>query len=318
MKSRLNIRLVCAVLWTVLPQTTLAQNAQELVPMPYPDRVTALQSPINALIRYAPTSKRQFVTQIVWGPGKAPNLYRMRAKGDVWIDGTSDAPILKIDRKATEVAFGPKESRRPDAGQISATITPLGAFRLLKLDLPGMDAREHRLQFADIGTHLIDQGRIPPYRRISLRVGPDDSGGTAQEQAERTARMSLLEAVQPVLGMVAELPASGVHTGSRITLLRRDLGNLFRGAGPIPLRIHGTVTGLADIDGRRFVALRLNDGELPLPMRANVEGYALIDIETALPEVLVANIELIVVHGTDTSVFRFIEQRVLVPDPNNQ
>lgn len=318
MKVRLAIGLVCGLGWGILPQATVAQDTQELLPMPYPDRVTALQSPINALIKYAPTSKRQFVTQIVWGPDKAPNLYRMRATGEVWIDGTADAPILKIDRKATEVAFGPKDTKRPDAGQISATISPFGAFRLLKLNLPGMDDREHRLQFADIGTHLINQGRIPPYRRISLRAGPDDSGGPAQEQAERTARISLLEAVQPVLGMVAELPANGVHTGSKITLLRRDLGNLFSGAGPIPLRIQGTVTGLADIDGRRFVALRLDDGELPLPMRANVEGYALIDIETALPEVLIANIELIVVHGTDTTVFRFIEQRVLVPDPNNQ
>lgn len=318
MKTRLAIGFVCGLVSGILPQATVAQDGQELLPMSYPDRVTALQSPINALIKYAPTSKRQFVTQIVWGPDKAPNLYRMRATGEVWIDGTVDAPILKIDRKATEIAFGPKDTKRPDAGQISATITPFGAFRLLKLNLPGMDAREHRLQFADIGTNLIDQGRIPPYRRISLRAGPDDSGGPAQEQAERTARISLLEAVQPVLGMVAELPASGVHTGSKITLLRRDLGNLFRGAGPIPLRIQGTVTGLADIDGRRFVALRLDDGELPLPMRANVEGYALIDIETALPEVLIANIELIVVHGTDTTVFRFIEQRVLAPDPNNQ
>ena len=320
MRTRLALGLLFALVWNVLPQSGSAQDTQEIeiIPMPYPDRVTALQSPINALIKYAPTPKRQFVTQIVWGPDKAPNLYRMRASGDVWIDGTSDDPVLKIDRKATEVAFGPKDSKRPDAGEISATITPFGAFKLLTLNLPAMDAQEHRLQFADIGTHLIDQGRIPPYRRISLRAGPDDTWGSAQDRAERTARISLLEDVQPVLGMVAQLPLSGVHTGSKITLLRRDLGDLFRDAGPIPLRIQGTVTGLADIAGRRFVALRLDNGDLPLPMRANVEGYALIDIETALPEVLIANIELIVVHGTDTSVFRFIEQRVLVPDPNNQ
>ena len=121
-----------------------------------------------------------------------------------------------------------------------------------------------------------------------------------------------------MLGMVTTLPMQGLHTGSKLTVLRRDLGNLFSGAGPIPLRVQGTVTGLADIAGRRYVALRLEDGDLPLPMRANVEGYALIDIETALPEVIVASIELVVVHGTDTSVFRFIEQRVLASDPNNR
>lgn len=290
-----------------------AQQGEDIVVMPYPDRVTALKPPINAMIRYAPTDRRPFVTQIVWGPDKAPGLYRMRATGEVWVEGTADAPVLKIKRQPTEVMFGPKDSVRPDAGEVSASLTPFGDFRLLKLTLPKMDAREHRLQFADIGAHLIDRGRIPPYRRISLRAGPDDTGGPAQEVAERTARVYLLEAIQPVLGMAIRYPDSGLHTGSKITLLRRDLGDLFRGAGPIPLRIQGTVTGLADIGGRRFIALRLENGDLPLPMRANVEGYALIDIETGLPEVLVANIELIVVHGTDTSVFRFIEQRVLIP-----
>lgn len=314
-------RIFCLTLigWLALAATSNAAWAQEpddLIPLPYPDRVTALKAPINALIRYAPAPKRQFVTQIVWGPEKAPNLYRMRATGEVSVEGTAEKPILKIDRTATEVTFGPKESVRPDAGQISASISPFGDFRLIKLNLPKMDAREHRLQFADIGSYLIDQGRIPPYRRISLRAGPDDTGGAAQERSERTARISLLEAIQPALGMVANLPRTGVHTGSKITLLRRDLGDLFRDAGPIPLRVQGTVTGLADIAGRRYVALRLEDGDLPLPMRANVEGYALIDIETALPEVLIANIELIVVHGTDTSVFRFIEQRIMVPLAN--
>lgn len=293
--------------------TVSAQQTNEIVVMPYPDRVTALKPPINAMIRYAPTDARPFVTQIVWGPEKAPGLYRMRTTGEVWIEGAADAPVLKIKRSQTEVMFGPKDSTRPDAGEVAASLTPFGDFRLLKLMLPKMDAREHRLQFADIGEHLIDRGRIPPYRRISLRAGPDDTGGPAQEIAEQTARVYLLEAIQPVLGMAIRYPESGLHTGSRITLLRRDLGDLFRGAGPIPLRIQGSVTGLADIGGRRFIALRLENGDLPLPMRANVEGYALIDIETGLPEVLVASIELVVVHGTDTSVFRFVEQRVLIP-----
>jgi hypothetical protein len=318
MKIRFAVAFVCGVGIGISAPPVNAQDAEELLPMPYLDRITALQPPINALIRYAPTDKRQFVTQIVWGPEKAPNLYQMRATGEVWIDGTSDAPIVNIERAATEVAFGPKQSQRPDAGQIFANISPLGAFKLLKLDLPNLDAREHRLQFSEIGTHLIDQGKIPPYRRISLRSGPDDTGGNVQEAAERTARVSLLEAMQPMLGMVSMLPAQGLHTGSKLTVLRRDLGNLFSGAGPIPLSVQGTVTGLAEFAERRYVALRLEDGDLPLPMRANVEGYALIDIETALLEVIVANIELVVVHGTDTSVFRFIEQRVLVPDPNNR
>lgn len=312
-------RLACVgwLAFAAVPSVVIAQQAEELIPLPYPDRVTALKAPINALIRYTPAPKRQFVTQIVWGPEKAPNLYRMRATGEVSVEGTAENPILKIDRTATEVTFGPKDSVRPDAGQISASISPFGEFRLLKLNLAKMDAREHRLQFADIGTHLIDHGRIPPYRRISLRAGPDDTGGLDQERSERTARISLLEAIQPVLGMVTSLPATGVHTGSKLTLLRRDLGDLFRDAGPIPLRVQGTVTGLADIGGRRYVALRLENAGLPLPMRANVEGYALVDIETALPEVLIANIELVVVHGTDTTVFRFVEQRMMVPDANN-
>jgi hypothetical protein len=135
MKIRFAVAFVCGVGIGISAPPVNAQDAEELLPMPYLDRITALQPPINALIRYAPTDKRQFVTQIVWGPEKAPNLYQMRATGEVWIDGTSDAPIVNIERAATEVAFGPKQSQRPDAGQIFANISPLGAFKLLKLDL---------------------------------------------------------------------------------------------------------------------------------------------------------------------------------------
>ena len=47
-------------------------------------------------------------------------------------------------------------------------------------------------------------------------------------------------------------------------------------------------------------------------MRANISGYALVGIETGLPETVVANIELVVLHGTEASVFKFVERRALI------
>ena len=49
--------------------------------------------------------------------------------------------------------------------------------------------------------------------------------------------------MQPVLGMILELLERGLHTGQRLTVLRRDLGDLFRDAGPVPLRVEASLQG---------------------------------------------------------------------------
>ena len=315
LRSRLALIVVTL---SVIAVPVLAQQADiDSIPLlPYPDRITALKSPVNAAVAYGVAEERRFVNEIVWGPEKAPGLFRLHATGAIKIVPGDGGPIVELAREATDFTYGPKTLQRADSGSMSARITPLGGFRRIELRLPGLDSKAHRDQFAAIGTALIDGGRIPAFRRLQVRAGPDDSAGEAQERREKEARIDLLEAIQPMLGFVLDLPAGGVHSGTRLTVLRRDLGNLFRDAGPIPLRVGGEVVGLADVDGRRYLALKLDNADLTPPMQANIKGYALIDIETGLPETVIADIELIVLHGTDTSVFRFVERRALLPkDP---
>lgn len=285
----------------------------EIAPLPYPDRITAVQSPLNVALRYGAYPAKAFRTEILWGPEKAPGLYAMRAAGTLTASLGADGIVVDMERTATQVAFGPRLIERPDAGRVRTTMSPLGGFRFFELHLPAMDDAFHRRQFAAMGGALIDTGRVPPFRRLSVRAGPDDTAGDAVSGREKKARADLLEAIQPLLGMYAELPPDGVSTGDRIVMLRRDLGDLFRSAQPIPLRVEGEVQGLAEADGRRFLVLKLDSAEMAPPMRAHVDGYAMIDIETALPETLIATIDLVVLVGTDTSVFRFVERRVLVP-----
>jgi hypothetical protein len=147
-----------------------------------------------------------------------------------------------------------------------------------------------------------------------LRAGSDDTAGKSQFKREKDARIDILEAMQPVLGMILELLERGLHTGQRLTVLRRDLGDLFRDAGPVPLRVEGVVAGVAEVDTQRFLAIRLDRADITPPMRANISGYALIDIETGLPETVVANIELVVLYGTEASVFKFVECRALIAE----
>lgn len=309
-------RLVLLVaMLSVMAGAALAQQPDvDAIPLlPYPDRISALKPPVNATVVYGAAKERRFVNEIIWGPEKAPGLFRLHVSGTVNVHPGDGGPIVEMTRAATDFTYGPKTLQRTDSGSLSVLITPLGGFRRIELKLPGLDTKAHRDQFAAIGTALIDGGRIPAFRRLQLRAGPDDSAGDSQERREKEARIDLLEAIQPMLGFVLDLPAGGVHSGTRLTVLRRDLGNLFRDAGPIPLRVGGEVVGLAEIDGRRFVALKLDNADLTPPMQANIKGYALIDIETGLPETVIADIELIVLHGTDTSVFRFVERRVLLP-----
>ncbi len=282
--------------------------------LPYPDRIMPLQAPLNILLRYGKETTRQFVTDIIWGPEKAPGLYRLRASGTVSIAGGTAEPVMEIERSASAFTYGPSSVARSDAGRIIARLTPDGGYRQIELRLPEMESKAHRDQFDHLGSTLIDTGRIPAFRRMTVRTGPNDTGGDAQTQRERSARSDLLEAIQPMLGFVLENPPTGASTGVRMTVLRRDFGDLFRDAGPIPLRIDGTVMGLSETDGRRFLVVKLDRGELPPPMRAIVEGYALIDVETALPETVVATIELVVLQGADVTVFRFVERRALLPD----
>ncbi len=289
-------------------------NPDKIILHPYPDRIQALKAPVNVGIRYGKAPKRRFVTDIIWGPEKAPGLYRLNATGTVEITPDKDGPMLKMTRDATSFTFGPTTIKRKDKGDITALITPLGRYQKLELRLPGLDTKAHRAQFADLGAGLIDTGRIPPFRRLELRAGPDDTAGKSQFKREKDARIDILEAMQPVLGMVLEFPERGLHTGQRLTVLRRDLGDLFRDAGPVPLRVEGVVAGIADVDTQRLLAIRLDRADIAPPMRANISGYALVDIETGLPETVVANIELVVLHGTDASVFNFVERRALISE----
>lgn len=282
--------------------------------LPYPDRITPLNAPVNVALRYGAATQRQFVTDIIWGPEKAPGLYRLRAQGSVKTSTDSDGPMIEITREATEFTFGPSTASRPDAGQIIAKLTPGGRYRQIELRLSGMESQAHRDQFTQIGTALVDTGRIPAFQRMVARTGPNDTGGVAQEMRERAARNELLEAVQPMLGFVLEGPPLGASTGTKITILRRDFGDLFRDSRPIPLRIDGQVVGLSEADDRRFLVVKLENAELAPPMRALVDGYALIDIDTGLPETVVATIELVVLQGTDVTVFRFVERRALLPE----
>ena len=286
----------------------------EIILLPYPDRIEALKAPVNVALRYGKSPPRRFVSDLIWGPEKAPNLYRLHAEGTVSVALEQNAPVMHMTRGATSFTFGPKTLERADAGKIIAAITPTGRFRQIELRLKGLDSQAHRKQFSVLGSALIDTGLIPPFRRLQTRAGPEDTGGKTQLQREKEARIDVLEAIQPMLGMVLDLGAGNIHTGSRLTVLRRDLGDLFRDAGPIPLRLEGTVIGLATFDNRRFLTVKLDRAEMTPPMKANVDGYALIDIETALPETVVATIELVVLHDTDTSVFRFVERRALIPE----
>lgn len=301
----------------VLPQPVHAQSAgvpDEIVPLPYPDRITPIRTPLNVALRYGAHPPKAFRTEIVWGPDSAPGLYAMRAAGTIAASLGADGIVADMKRSATQLAFGPRLVERPDGGQVKATIDSIGGFKYFELHLPDLDDAHHRRQFSALGGTLIDTGRVPPFQRLSVRAGPDDSAGKAVTAREKKARADLLEALQPLLGMVLELPPAGVSTGDRLVLIRRDLGDLFRSAQPIPLRVEGEVQGLAEYDGRRFLVLKLDRAELAQPMRANIDGYALIDIETALPETVIATIELVILIGTDTTVFRFVERRAMVPD----
>lgn len=299
----------------MLPLAGQAQSLpDEIILLNYPDRIEALKPPVNVAIRYKPSPVRRFVTDIVWGPEKAPGLYRLNAQGSVEVTAGKDGPVMTLTRDATSFTFGPQTVARNDAGKIVADITPDGRFRQIALHLPGLDTKAHRAQFALLGTGLIDTGRVPPFKRLQTRAGPDDSDGRTQLKREKDARIDILEALQPVLGLVLDMGAAGLHTGSRMTVLRRDLGDLFRDAGPIPLRVEGMVVGLSEIDKRRFLTVKLDRAEMAPPMRALIDGYALIDIDTGLVETVVANIELVILQGTDTTVFRFVERRALIPE----
>lgn len=300
----------------VMSAPVLAQDGSEDIMLPYPDRIQPLKAPVNVGLRYNSAKPRKFVTDIIWGPEKAPGLYRMRAMGALAVtpDGKS-GPLMTIERGATQFTFGPKVIERGDKGKIMAEIAPLGGFRHLELHLPGLDTKAHREQFSMLGTSLIDTGRVPPFKRLEVRAGPDDTAGGTQVAREKQARIDILEAMQPMLGFVLDLPVGGLSTGSKLTLIRRDLGDLFRDAGPIPLRVEGRVMGLSEIDNRRFLTLKLENAEMTPPMRAIVDGYALIDIETAIPETVLATIELVIVNDAKTTVFKFVERRTLLPDP---
>lgn len=312
--TRRAVFILLGVFAVTLSSSARAQAPDEIVLLPYPDRIQALKAPVNVALRYRPAKPRQFVTDIIWGPEKAPGLYRLNAQGSVEVTKGKDGPVMKLDRRATAFTFGPKTVQKNDAGTITAAITPMGGFRRIELDIPGLDTKAHRLQFGLLGTGLIDTGRVPPFERLQTRAGPDDSGGGTQMKREKDARIDILEAMQPLLGFVLETGEGGVHTGSRMTVLRRDLGDLFKDAGPIPLRVEGSVVGLSEIDNRRFLVLKLDKADMARPMRAIVDGYALIDIDTALPETVVASIELVILQGTDTTVFRFVERRALLPE----
>lgn len=312
--ARMAVVLALAIAAFMPSRAVHAQTPDEIILLPYPDRIEALKPPVNVAIRYSKSPERRFVTDIVWGPEKAPGLYRLNAQGSVTVTMSKDGPVMTLTRGATRFTFGPKTVDRADEGKIVADITPDGRYRQIALHLPGLDSKAHREQFSLLGSGLVDTGRVPPFRRLQTRAGPDDSGGGTQLKREKDARIELLEAIQPMLGLVLETGASGVHTGSRMTVLRRDLGDLFRDAGPIPLRVEGTVKGLSEIDNRRFLVVRLDRAEMAQPMRANIDGYALIDIDTGLPETVVASIELVILQGTDTTVFRFVERRALIPD----
>ncbi len=310
---------IFVLLASCLPGAVHAQSADEIVLLPYPDRIEALKAPVNVAMRYSEARPRSFVTDIIWGPEKAPGLYRLNAQGTVGIEKIKDGPVVTLERDATQFTFGPKVQSKRDKGTIKAEITPTGGFRRIELDLPDLDTPAHREQFGLLGTGLIDTGRVPPFERLQTRAGPDDSGGGTQLKREKDARIEILEAMQPLLGFVLDTGEGGVHTGSRMTVLRRDLGDLFRDAGPIPLRVEGNVLGLSEYDNRRFLVLKLDRAEMAPPMRAIVDGYALIDIDTALPETVVATIELVILQGTDTTVFRFVERRALLPEsPSTQ
>ncbi len=312
MIRRLPILLVVCV--ALAPPAPVRAQTDEIVLLPYPDRIGALKAPVNVTMRYGAAPPRKFVTDIVWGPEKAPGLYRLNAQGTVEVVKGKDGPVMKLERDATTFTFGPKTAEKRDAGTITAQITPKGGFRRIELDIPGLDTKAHRAQFGRLGTGLIDTGRVPPFERLQTRAGPDDSGGGTQLKREKEARIEILEAMQPMLGFVLDT-GGGLSTGSRLTVLRRDLGDLFRDAGPIPLRVEGSVVGLSEIDNRRFLVLKLDRAEMAPPMRAHVDGYAMIDIDTALPETVVARIQLVILQGTDTTVFDFVERRALVPEP---
>ena len=288
---------------------TAAAGEPEL--LPFPERLDPVQPPVNVAVRYRAIKPAPYRVTLRWGPERTPELYRLDVSGTVEIQPGQGGPAMLIERTPTQFMAGPNRSERRDGGRIVAALSPRGELRRVEIKLPGLDSNDHRRQFEDIGRTLIDTGFFPTFRRLLVRAGPEDAGGDAQSTRERAARGDLVEAFQPLLGLAIGYPEEGLFTGQRLVLIRRDLGDLFRGAGPIPVTVSGEIKGLADAGGRRVLALRIDKGEAPRPLRLNAAGYALIDIENGLVTSLSADLELVVLHGTEASVFRFAERRAL-------
>ncbi len=288
-----------------------ARAADGMTPPPFPERLDAIEPPVNVAVRYRDVPARPFTSMLRWGPATTPELYGLAAEGTVAVKMGGDEVSVVVERQATRFLAGPKESLRADKGRTVAVLNPLGPLRRFEVKLPALDTDDHRRQFAEIGAALIDGAAFPAFRRLLVRAGPEDAGGDGQAARERSARADLIEALQPVLGLAVAYPAAGVHTGTRLTVLRRDFGDLFRGAAPIPVTVTGEVKGLAEVDGKRLLALRIDRADAPPPIRFNAAGHALVDIETGLVTALVADLEMVVLKGTEAAVYRFTERRQL-------
>ena len=79
------------VIWTPVGFAADA-DLNDILLRPYPDLIQALKTPVNVGIRYDKAPKRRFVTDIIWGPEKAPGLYRLNAMGR-W-----KLPLTRMDR----------------------------------------------------------------------------------------------------------------------------------------------------------------------------------------------------------------------------
>lgn len=56
-----------------LGQATAASD--EVILLPFPDRIEPLKAPINTMLSYGKATARDFITDITWGPEKAAGLY---------------------------------------------------------------------------------------------------------------------------------------------------------------------------------------------------------------------------------------------------
>ena len=87
-----------------LGQATAASD--EVILLPFPDRIEPLKAPVNAMLSYGKATARDFITDITWGPEKAAGLYNMRATGKIEIAPGEEGPVAMLTPRRNHIYLG--------------------------------------------------------------------------------------------------------------------------------------------------------------------------------------------------------------------